>query len=114
MTLGDFRSRFASLLGCAGDSSRTTIHIELSVADLVHPRPRDSVVSRIDALWDGVLEFARTSSGRIVREIARDIRWASTLNGVNDHPLGALARLQVFSEGDLTRATAVNGASDEA
>lgn len=67
LTLGDFGSRGVSLLLSSGNLGSATIHVELSVSDLVQPRPCDGILTRRDAVGNGILEGGGTGAIRIGR-----------------------------------------------
>jgi hypothetical protein len=110
----DNRVGIVTLLLRSSDSGGTTIHIHLTVANLVEPSPGDGVFTGGDTFRNGILELRGTSAGGVVAKVTSSTRRTSTFDGLDDHPFGVLGRLKVGGQADLARTTTVGGATDEA
>ena len=110
---GGFCVRF-SLLATARDGDGGAVHVHLSIADLVEPRPRERVVTGCDAFGDRKLKLTGSVAVWILGKISSDARWATAFDRVDDLPLAVLARLLVGGEGNLAGASAVDSATCEA
>ena len=93
-----------SFVGSASHFDRCTVHVHLAIAHFVEPGPCESVCSRSDACWDGIAVCIRVGSGGgiVCSEVTRyALCRATSLDGVNDHPFGALRRGCVGGKRDL-------------
>ena len=105
-----------ALAGAAGDFDGGAVHVHLPVADFVEPGPGEGVCARLDALGDGkaVRIRIRGRSGVVGSDVAGDaFGGAAALDGVDDHPGGALGGGVVGRERDLAGSAAVDGFTEE-
>ena len=91
----NFRVRSVPLLFSRADGCWTAIHIELSIPNLVDPRPSDGVLTWRDTVRNGILENCGAEASSVVIKVASDVRGTIALNGVDNHPLRVLRWLQV-------------------
>ena len=98
----------------AGNSEGSTVHVHLTVTDLVEPSPGKSVLAGGHILGDGELILVRNSGvGRVAEVTSGVLGGAAALNGLDDLPGRALVRLKVLRDDDLARTTAVDGSALE-
>lgn len=100
--------------GAALDSDGRAVHVHLAVSDAVEPGPGEGVLAGLDALGDGVLEGSSPGAVGVLGKVAVDVGGTSTLDGLDDHPLGVLGGLHILGQGDLAGATTVDGGALEA
>jgi hypothetical protein len=94
----------------AGEREFAAVHVELAVADTVDPGPGDGGVSGRDIAGDGVVVGEGVGGGSIVSDVAGGVASrAATLDGVDDLPDARLGGLSVVGDGELARATTVDG-----
>ena len=109
----DSGGRGVTLLLRSLDSHRGAVHVKLAIADPVDPSPSQSVVARLDGLWDPNLELCGTRAVGVTAKVAGDVSRAASLDGVDDLPDGILGWLHVLSQRHLARSTSVDGIADE-
>lgn len=102
--------RVSSLLGAASHLDRGTIHVHLSISNIIEPRPSKCVFSRSDALRDRVSVRVRVRSVEVATCI---FGRTPTLNGVDDLPFGTLCGWRVLGQGKLARASTMHGGTNE-
>lgn len=85
-----------ALVGSAGDFDGGAVHVHFAVAHFVEPGPREGVCAWRDALRDGEVVGVWVRSVGVFSEIAgRVLGRATSLDGMDDHPFGALRRRAV-------------------
>ena len=105
---GKISSGLGSALG-VGDGDRSTIHVHLTITNLVEPGPGKDGVSLGEVLGDSEGELTGTAAVGIGRQVALDtLGRTSTDDGVNDLEDTVLARVLVVRDADLARSTAVD------
>lgn len=98
----------------SGDSDGSTVHVHLTVTSAVEPSPSKSIFTSGDAVGDLELEVGGAFIIGVVAEVAVEVGWAATNDGVDDLPLGVDGWGLVFGERDLARTTTVRSTTDEA
>lgn len=115
MPLGVIGWRISFLLG-ALDINQGTVHVHLSIANLVVPSPSKSVLAggNIGVVGNGELKGGSASSVRVSSQISSSVGRASAFDGVNDHPFRRCIDLCTSSYGDLARSATVHCATSKA
>lgn len=92
----------------------SAVHVHLTVSDLVEPGPSEGCISSGEGGWDGVGIGVGVDLTRIIAVVSSDVfHGAATLDGMNDFPDTACGGLEVISDGDLARTTAVDSTTNE-
>lgn len=114
--LEHFGERVQEILGAtrAGDRQGSTVHVHLTVANLVEPSPGKSVVTSRQLLGDGEVICVRVDGVSVVTHVAGLVLCrAATLDGLDNSPYRVLVGLGVGSHRNLARTAAVNSTSNE-
>lgn len=101
-----------SLLG-GSNACTTTVHVHLTIADLVEPSPSNSIVALFETGWNCVLEGRGTAAIGISWQVTSDVCWTTTFNRLDDHPFGTLGGFEISSKRHLARTTTVDGTTGE-
>ena len=106
----DLASRnLVALLGASSHRDGSAVHVHFAVANLIEPGPSEDVVAGGDALGDAEVESAGAGAVRVFGQVAGGVDGAAAFDGVDDHPVRGFGGGLVGCQGELARATAVDG-----